>query len=660
MADPTTFEASRLMYWPSCCSDGEYVFQHADAPFVAADGVLAAYTDWKDYTAWPQVPGAVSYQKLAMKQGDPDTKPGIVGVFNRTYGDVFNAIDALLPGIYDPVDNDSSRLTYLGGSTTGGAVTYDHGKFLYSHHATDPCSNRLVNCFDLVRLHKFGDLDDEAKPDTPTHKLPSYSAMCEFASNDRAVIGVIDKERSERAAKDFIGIAGTYQTDNQDNNENWKLDLPHNKEGNPIPTIMNIQKIFENDPNLKGKFALNTFKGYKEVLGQLPWSKEGKKRRWTDTDYDGLYCYMEYQYCITKRNSIDSALGVHMDNQAFDEVENYVNSLKWDGVPRLDTLFIDYLGAEDNEYTRTVTRKIFTAAIYRALEPGCKFDPMLILCGPQGIGKSTILNRMGRGWFTDNIRTFEGKEAAELLRGAWLVEIAELDAFRKSDVSRIKQFLSTQCDNYRPAYGRETVDYPRRCVFFGTCNQSDFLRDDTGNRRFWPVDVGVNKTARKAWDITPEEVNQIWAEAKQCYDFRPPLTLDEKIEAMAKKKQEEHREVDPWANEIKAFVNTPIPADWSKWPLDRRRTYWGGYQSDNDLVKGSYELVQRTRVCAEEIWLECLGNRISNYHQSDRKRINSVLKSLPNWREKRAVYRAYNKGGKVTFFERKIEDSKIS
>ena len=127
MADPTTFEVSRLMYWPSCCSDSEFVFRTADEPFASVDSLLASYKDWHDISEWPQVPGSFSYQKLAVKQGDPEAKPGIVGAFCRTY-DIYRAIDELLPGIYEAVDNEKDRYTYLGGSTTGGAIVYDNGK----------------------------------------------------------------------------------------------------------------------------------------------------------------------------------------------------------------------------------------------------------------------------------------------------------------------------------------------------------------------------------------------------------------------------------------------------------------------------------------------------------------------------------------------------
>ena len=469
MADPTTFEPSRLMYWPSCSADSVFIFNYKDAPFLKADNILNSYTNWQDFSSWPQVPGAVSYKKLAMKQGDPDTKPGVVGAFNRAYGSIFNVMDRILPGIYDPVDGDPNRFTYLGGSTTGGAVVYDNGKFLYSHHATDPCGGKLVNCFDLVRLHKFGDKDDEAATDTPNNRLPSYLAMCEFAVADPLCSALMAKERHENALKDFEGV----NADNQGDPVDWmqKLDL-NAKSGLVKPTIDNILIILDNDPMLKGKFALNQFAGRGEILGRLPWSNDKTRRLWSDTDSNGLYWYLEKAYQITGRGNIDAALDIHASLHAFNEVHDFLKGLTWDGIPRLDTLFIDYLGADDDEagYCRAVCRKSFTAAVARAMEPGCKFDNMLILCGPQGIGKSTILDRMSHGWFNDSIRTFEGKEAAELLPGVWIVEVAELDAFRRTDVARIKQFLSLRSDRYRAAYGRNMKEQPRTCVFFGTCN----------------------------------------------------------------------------------------------------------------------------------------------------------------------------------------------
>lgn len=631
MADPTTFQPSRLMYWPSCSADGEYIFKYKDAPLIMADQILATYTDWHDFTSWPQVPGAVSYQKLAMKQGDPDTKPGVVGAFNRAYGDVFNVMDKLLPGIYEPVDNDPNRFTYLGGSTTGGAVIYDNGKFLFSHHATDPCSGRLVNAFDLVRLHKFGDKDDAALDGTPNNRLPSYKAMCEFAVSDPLVSALMAQERHDQAVRDFEGVEATNDADAV----NWMQKLQSNPQTGAIKsTIDNVIIILDNDPMLKGKFALNEFSGRGEVLGKLPWSKDGTRRLWSDTDSNGLYWYLEKAYALKGKTDIDVALDLHAKENSFNEIQQYLEGLTWDNVPRLDTLFIDYLGAEDSSYTRAVCRKSFVAAVARAMTPGCKYDNMLILCGPQGIGKSTILDKMSRGWFNDSIRTFEGKDASELLAGVWLVEVAELDAFRKTDVSRIKQFLSLRADRYRAAYGRQVNEFQRRCVFFGTCNQMEFLQDTTGNRRFWPVEVGITPHEKTVWkDLSDDIIDQLWAEAKVRWQMGEQLYLPPELESAAQEQQEAHREVSPKEGLIQEFVDRMIPDNWLKWPLDRRRDYWA------NNATGDYELMDRDRICALEVWCELFLSNQRDLRPQDTREINAVLAKIPGWkRSKSSIY----------------------
>lgn len=623
LADPSTFEASRLMYWPSVCADGEYVYITADKPLLRADDILARYADWRDVSSWPMVPGAAVMPKLATKQGDPEAKPGVVGAFCRTYS-VPDAIDKFLPGVYTPAGD--SRLTYAAGSTTGGAVVYDNGKFLYSHHATDPCGGRLVNAFDLVRLHRFGDQDDTAAADTPTVKLPSYTAMCALAAGDDAVAARQSRERYEEAVKEFEGLkASPAQTPD---GTAWLAKLDRNRQtGLPKPTIDNCWLILENDPQLKGKFALNRFAGRGEILDALPWDKRSTRRWWEDNDNAGLYWYMERFHKITGCGKIDGALSLHANRHAFNDVQTYIDGLDWDGVPRLDTLLVDYLGAEDSAYTRAVTRKAFTAAVTRAMQPGAKFDCMLILAGPQGLGKSTLLDKMSRGWFNDSIRTFEGKEASELLQGVWLVEIQELDAFRRSDVACIKQFLSLRVDRFRAAYGRHVKELPRCCVFFGTTNTAEFLQDRTGNRRFWPVDVGVHPAAKSVWDTLPGEVDQIWAEAKLRWQAGEALFLTGDLELAARDRQEAHREASAKEGVILDFLAKPVPDDWLKWPLDKRRLFWSGACIDSDL-----RLVPRDRVCALEIWCEAFEGRARDFRYADAAEINSVLAHAEGWK----------------------------
>ena len=622
MADPTTFEVARLMYWPSCCSDSQYIYQWADKPFVSADGLLAQYKDWRDVSQWPSLPGSQAFTKLAVKQGDPEGKAGGVGAFCRTY-DVYRAMDELIPGIYEPVDNIPDRYTYIAGTTTGGAVVYDSGKFLYSHHATDPCGGRLVNSFDLVRIHRFADLDDEAQPNTPNNRLPSYSAMFNYITELPDVLSLISQERSAEALKDFKEVSATNEADPA----NWEKGLleisPQTLR--PKPTIDNFCKILEHDPELKGRFALNMFAGRGEVLGSLPWDERTKRRLWDDNDNNGLYWYMEKRHQLVGNGKIDAALSLHSNKFAFNEVQDYLKGRAWDGIPRLDTLYIDYLGALDTPYNRTVARKGCVAAVARAMTPGCKFDNMTILVGPQGIGKSSLLDILSRGWFNDSIRTFEGKEASELLQGVWIVEIPELDAFRRTEVARIKQFLSLRADRFRAAYGRHVKELPRSCVFFGTSNPKDFLQDTTGNRRFWPVDTGEQPAIKKVWEDLPLEVDQVWAEAVFYWQMGEALYLSGDVESDAEEKQEEHREVSPYEGITLDFLNREVPIDWETWKLDRRLMFWSGG------AQGEIKTAPRSRICSAEVWCEALRGLPKDLNKSIARDINSVIERTPGW-----------------------------
>ena len=622
--DPTTFQVERLMYWPSCCVDSEYIFTYEDKPLLSADGMLGTYENWLNVASWPQVPGEQKLrERSAAKQGDPTEKRGTVGAFCRIYS-VVQAMEVFLPGVYAPTEQ-SDRYTFVGGSTTGGAIVYDDEKFLFSHHATDPCSGQLVNAFDLVRLHLFGEQDDDAKEGTPTNKLPSYDLMCRKAIEDKDVLALLQKERMEQAETEFKDIQEGYP-ETEETLEWMRRLRVHPKTGLPESTIDNVWIILENDRNLKGKFAINEFAGRGEILGALPWNAGIKRRFWDDNDNQGLYWYLEKSYRISGAAKIDGALSLHSNKNSFNDVTKYLNELKWDGVPRLDTLLIDYLGAEDSIYTRAVTRKAFTAAVARAYIPGFKFDYMTIFTGPQGIGKSTLLAKMSKGWFNDSIRTFEGKEASELLQGVWLVEVGELDAFNRSDVGRIKQFLSQQADRFRAAYGRHVKEMPRRCVFFGTTNDAEFLTDRTGNRRFWPLVVGARKATKSVWADLDNELDQLWAEAAMRFKIGEPLYLSGEVEKAAKEQQESHRKTSTREGIIADFLEQKVPADWLSWKLEQRRMFWEG----NAAFDG--ELVPRKKVCALEVWCEALGCDPRMIKNSDSTEINSIITGVNGWK----------------------------
>lgn len=621
--DPTTFEPSRLMYWPSCCRDSQYVCEAYDSPFCSVEGLLGMYGDWTDVRQWPQVPGAEAFERRRLaKQEDPTRKKGVIGAFCRTYP-ITEAMDTFISGMYEETDLPG-RYTYTGGSTVGGAIVYDGDLFLYSHHATDPCSGLLVNAFDMVRLHLFGDRDEEAKEGTPVSKLPSFLAMTRLALDDTRVAGRMARERHEQAQETFAaqgpGVGEVRDLD-------WLSGLSVDGNGNYQKTVNNMILILQNDPLLKGKIATDEFAGRGLLLGAVPWDQSGVKRIWRDDDDAGLFWYLENYYHLAQQDRQDKALAIVGRQNLINDVKRYLQGLSWDGQRRLDTLLSVYLGAEDSRYTRAVIRKMLCAAVARAVIGGVKFDYMSILTGPQGIGKSTFLWVLGGEWFNDSLTSFEGREAAELLQGSWIVEVGELTAMSKQETNAVKQFLSKKEDIYRAPYGKRTERHPRRCVLCGTSNNREFLKDDTGNRRFWPVDLGLRPAEKSVWRELPKERDQVWAEAYWYWMLGEPLYLPEDVERLAVEQQEGHREDSVKRGMILEFLEKRVPSDWDHRSLDERRLFQAG------ITHGDPELSRREKVCALEIWVECFGGDPKTMKRSDSAEINGILSRAPGWRK---------------------------
>lgn len=613
--DPTTFQASRLMYWPSCSRDSQYIYAYEDKPFLDTDGVLRMYRDWQNVEEWPQVPGEKErHQKAADRQQDPTQKKGVVGAFCRIY-DVHGAIREFLSDAYTATE-DAGRYTFAGGSTFGGAIVYGDGLFLYSHHATDPAGGHLCNAFDLVRLHKFAQLDDDAKANTPVNRLPSYQAMSEFAVNRPEVVTLLNKERFEDATSDF-----SVEVPDE---ASWFSLLKTGETGAPAKTVDNVCIILDHDPNLKGKIVYDEFANRTIATGALPWNTCTDRRVWDDVDDAGLRQYIEKAYLITGKDRIYDAAMLCAFKNKINPVKDYLKSLRWDGKSRVETLLIDYLGAEDTAYTRAAIRKALTAAVARVMCPGTKFDAILVLIGAQGIGKSTLLRILGLEWYSDSLTTFEGKEAAELIQGNWIIEVGELSGLSKSETNTVKQFLSRVDDVYRQPYGRRTARFPRQCVFFGTTNDDEFLKDRTGNRRFWPVAVGVNPPVKSVFeDLTREEVDQIWAEAFVFFQLGEALYMPKELEEMARAEQDKRLERSPKEGAILDFVEKKVPSDWQKYTLEQRQAYWS---FEHKSYRG--ELVFRDRICAVEIWVECFGKSVADMRRYDTAEINGVLSSI--------------------------------
>lgn len=631
--DPSTFESCRMMYWPSVCADGEYVYEAYDAPIASADKLLATYQDWHIVASWPQIPGATTRREASVrKQEDPTAKTGIVGAFCRCY-DVYRVMDELLPETYIPADIHAgarpTRYTYTGGSTTGGAIVYGDGKWLYSHHGTDPAGGQLCNAFDLARLHLYGDRDLDEAPGTPVCKKVSYLAMIERAKEDPAVKLDMLRSRAQSIELDFGDTDDEHDEDPAD--DSWQLELELDANGHPKKTTNNAVLIMRHDPLIRGRVAYDAFAGQLKARGRMPWDTldtASDSRPWTDGDDAGLRWYLETYYGLTNISKVADAVAIISMENKYDEVAEYLGRLEWDGVPRVDTLLIRYLKADDNAYTRAVTRKALTAAVTRALEPGTKFDTVLTLVGAQGIGKSLFGDILGGQFYTDNVQTFEGKDAAEQLRNAWIVEIPEVDRFSHAEASVAKQFITRRDDIYREAYGRRTTSHPRRCIFVATVNPDTFLNDDSGNRRWWVVKCHATKMSLGAsMDDLRAERDQIWAEAKMLWATGESLRLNREEEEMASQAQEDARIKDPWQGLVEEFVSRKVPEDWRTRPLDQRRIFWGSdFQSPDPGT-----LTERREICAVEVWCEAFGKDRGQFKQADARRINACLARMEGW-----------------------------
>lgn len=608
--DDTTYEACRLMYWPSTSANGEFFYKTKDGPLLDPDAYLAKYADWRDASTWPvSSRQSEAVRRSITQQADPLEKPGIVGAFCRAYT-IEEAIETFLSDVYEP-SSMNGRYDYIPADSAAGVVVYD-GKFAYSHHATDPVCGKLLNAFDLVRLHKFRELDENVGLDTPPGKLPSFKAMSDLALGDDKVKAVFAGERIAQTAAEF-------------SDEDWQNGLELDKSGHVKNTLRNLTLILENDPNLKG-VVFNQLLDGMEIKGEVPWNHPSKF--WRDADDAQLISYVDAHYGTFSARNYDIAVTKVADDRAYHPIREFIESLpEWDKVPRVDTLLVDYLGAGDTAYVRAVTRKTLCAAISRVLRPGCKFDSMLVLNGPQGVGKSTLIAKLAGEWFSDslNLGDTKDKTAAEKLQGYWILEIGELAGLKKAEVETLRSFLSRQNDIYRAAFGKRATPHLRQCVFFGTTNaESGYLRDTTGNRRFWPVKTpGSGK--KQSWNLTHEEILQIWAEALVYVRQGEKLYLSPEMDALAKDEQREAMESDEREGLVREYLDTLLPERWAEMGLFERRNFLTGSDFGGLQEKGT---VRRTSVSNMEIWCECFGKERANLRRTDSNELTGILARL--------------------------------
>ncbi len=602
--DECSYSPHQLMYWPTTPANGEYIFKRIDGVWLDPDDYLASHPDWKECSILPTSSRESAVREASKKpQEDPLTKSGAVGAFCRVYS-VQAAIAKYLPDIYE-ASLVEGRYDYIPADSSAGVVIYDD-KFAYSHHATDPACGRLLNAFDLVRIHKFGD-DDEKK---------SFSQMIEMALADSEVKTQLARERMEQADADFTDV------------DDWQKALELDKQGRVKDTLDNLVIILRHDEALQ-HIAFNCHRDGIDAKGGLPWTQ--LKAGWNDSDNAALKVYLSNHYGVYSPTKTKDAVLAVAAEKAYHPIKDYLESLPdWDGIPRVETLFIDYFGASDSTYTRAVSRKSMVAAVARIYHPGTKYDSVPILNGPQGIGKSTFYAKLAGEWFSDSLTLTDMRDKAgpEKLQGYWILELGELAGMRKADVETVKSFISRVDDKYRASYGVSVESHPRQCIIVGSTNaETGFLRDITGNRRFWPIRVSGN-SPKKAWQIKTDEVAQIWAETLVFYKNGEKLYLEGEDAIQAVTEQADAMETDEREGLVREYLDMLLPENWSELDLYERRNFLSGTGFADIGKKGT---LRRTVVCNMEIWCECFCKDSASMKKSDSYEIGSIMQKIEGW-----------------------------
>lgn len=345
------------------------------------------------------------------------------------------------------------------------------------------------------------------------------------------------------------------------------LDIKFDKDGSPAGiknSLSNLRKILEYDPRIAGALCYNEVAYRRWVRTEdLPWADEAVDRTWNDADESHLRLWFEEAYGLSvKKEHLADVVAIAAGKKSINPIKEFLDGLKWDGTPRIDTALTDYLGAEKSDYTASVMRLFMFGAIARVYEPGVKFDYCMILAGPQGLGKSTFFARLAvkPQWFNDSLKTLNADNAkiAEQLSGRWILELGELAAIKRADdVEAVKQFITAQRDVYRTPYNKYEEERPRCCVFGGTTNSLSFLVDKSGSRRFPVVTTGARKPTKSLFAKDCEnEFKQMWAEALHYWkNGKGYLVLTEEMETEAETIRSLYQEEDARVGIIQEWLD---------------------------------------------------------------------------------------------------------
>lgn len=686
--DKVSFRVAQMMYLPTCSKDGEFIHYRNEGELcdwaAELDEFEVLVGDWHNLKLLPITPGEM-LRETSEKAEDPTTKQGPVGDFCRAY-DVPAAIDKFLSDKYEPADVNSAkpRYTYLGGTTTNGAEVQDDGLFLFSHHGSDPCGDMLVNAFDLVRIHLYGVLDENEDETTHIGKRASFKRMVEFIQTDPEYRKAAVASRYDMAAmtEDFdMAMEGVdVETDEDYDQEiedlvgkpvkrdkfgapvseakvgalkrkprpdkDWITGLETTLQGTLLSNSANITQIVYNDLRMRDAIAYNRLQDRIVLREPLRTKLPYLISEPVPDPLGGLM--MEDRHSAQIRILLESAAGAGLPGYglrsvtdrdltaAIDQV-GYSNSYHpvveyleaqgkvWDRVERAANLFVKYLGCPDTPYFRQAATLFLVAAVARAYEPGHKFDFVPILCGAQGQRKSSFIRVLAKSWFGELKVDFKDeKKAIEQMQGFWIMELPELSSMSRSQVEDIKAFVSSTESSIRMAYGRLPKGFKRSCVMMGSTNDEQYLLDTTGNRRWWPLPVNVDKIDT---DDLAQNIDQIWGEVLHLYRAmrkeQPtgtlPLYLTDK-EAIAESERlqsdaQVYNESDTYAEKMAEYLNSHINEEgWD----------------DFDEVMSNPKRVRRRYVTVGEIWTDALEQNLK-HTRTDSQAVGRGLKAN-GWR----------------------------
>lgn len=670
MVDPVSFKPSQYMYWPSHCADVEPVYIHHEGALLDADRVLANWAStWGDWSDFRNLPRSEREQERlradVARSADPTTKRGPVGVFCNLWNIHGAIVEFDVPYVSGEMGPNGipARYTYIHGTSSNGVVVYDDGNKAHSHHSSDPLSDQNFNSFDMVRVHLFGNLDGAREPGDDPRKMPSYKALLEMLQDNAEFTtalrdshyGISPEDADDTFDAEYdtsVEVTSTEDDDDFSDPRGWMDGLDLNSDGIIKNTIANIVLILRHGRSFVGRFGHNEFshmdclvrplrskslrinlripRGETEVMIEahhfaairqiLSAPRGPKKTGW------GLQ--------VAQRDIREAVLVVCGENK-FHPIRNYLDSLVWDGVPRIETVWIKGCHTPDTPYYRQTSRNTMLAAVARIYEPGVKFDFMPVLVGPQGLRKSTFVMIWGSArWSGETEGHFDDKKRfVEATLGFWFVENSEMTHFRRAqDDEAIKAMLSGTVDTVRLSYRPDPQRIPRQFIMIGTTNATNFLRDK--HRRIWPIQCGEQQIDV---DWLAEHRDQLFAEAVVAYRRLAresntgllPLHLTHDAETEHATTQARHlvesaAEAD--AGTIRAWLDTPVPVTCAK-------SGWTDAEDADAKFEDDDNLVLRTYTCAKELWERALGRDLARYDQRAAQNIGQAMRFLePDWR----------------------------